>query len=156
MDKDELMGIMEYEYKRVVEDNKDIQNFGIDIKIEDSDYTKWKITMTAPEDSDYKGAKYTLIAEFPLEYPLNNPTFTFTSKFYHCNVDDDGHLRVNWLMKGMKIDYILPRLLTLFYLQDITVDENSEKCQLYKNNKEEFNKNIKKNVEEVKKLNEKN
>ena len=150
MDKDELMGIMEYEYKRVVEDNKDIQNFGIDIKIEDSDYTKWKITMKAPEDSDYNGAKYTLIAEFPLEYPLNNPTFTFTSKFYHCNVDDDGHLKVNWLMKGMKIDYILPRLLTLFYLQDPSVYENSERSKLYASNPEEFKENIRKNVEENK------
>ena len=150
MDKDELMGIMEYEYKRVVEDNKDIQNFGIDIKIEDSDFTKWKITMTAPDDSDYKGAKYTLIAEFPLEYPLNNPTFTFTSKFYHCNVDDDGHLKVNWLMKGMKIDYILPRLLTLFYLQDPSVYKNSERSKLYESNPEEFKENIRKNVEENK------
>ena len=150
MDQEELNGIMEYEYKRVVEDNKDIQNFGIDIKIEDSDYTKWKITMTAPEDSDYNGAKYTLIAEFPLEYPLNNPTFTFTSKFYHCNVDDDGHLKVNWLMKGMKIDYILPRLLTLFYLQDTSANKDSEISKLYENDKEQFMENVKKNVEENK------
>ena len=150
MDKDELNGIMEYEYKRVVEDNKEILNFGIEIKIENDDYTKWEITMKAPEDSDYKGGKYTLIAEFPLEYPLNNPTFTFKSKFYHCNVDDEGHLKVNWLMKGMKIDYILPRLLTLFYLQDTTAYENSERSKLYINNTEEFKENIRKNVEENK------
>ena len=150
MDKDELNGIMEYEYKRVVEENKDILNFGIEIKVEKPDFTKWEITMKAPEDSDYKGAKYTLIAEFPLEYPLNNPTFTFTSNFYHCNVDEKGHLKVNWLMKGMKIDYILPRLLTLFYLQDPSVYKDSDRSKLYENNKEEFKENIKKNVEENK------
>ena len=145
---EELNGIMEYEYKRVVEDNKEILNFGIDIKIEKDDYTKWEITMKAPEDSDYKGAKYTLIAEFPLEYPLNNPTFTFKSKFYHCNVDEEGHLKVNWLMKGMKIDYILPRLLTLFYLQDPNVDGNDEKSELYKSNYDKFKENIKKSLKE--------
>ena len=150
MDKDELNGIMEYEYKRVVEENKDILNLGIEIKIEKPDYTKWKITMKAPEDSDYKGAKYDLIAEFPLEYPLYNPTFTFTSNFYHCNVDEKGQLKVNWLMKGMKIDYILPRLLTLFYLQDPAVYKDSERSKLYENNKEEFKENIRKNVEENK------
>ena len=150
MDKDELNGIMEYEYKRVVEENKDILNFGVEIKVEKPDFTKWEITMKAPEDSDYKGAKYTLIAEFPLEYPLNNPTFTFTSNFYHCNVDEKGHLKVNWLMKGMKIDYILPRLLTLFYLQDPSVYKDSDRSKLYENNKEEFKENIKKNVEENK------
>ena len=151
---EDLNGILEYEYKRVTESG--ILDFGIEIKIENKDYTKWNIIMTAPDDSDYKGGKYTLLAEFPSEYPLENPKFKFLTYIYHCNVDENNELKVNWLIKGMKIDYILPRLLTLFYLQDITIDENSEKCQLYKNNKEEFNKNIKKNVEEVKKLNEKN
>ena len=150
MDKEELNGIMEYEYKRVVEDNKEILNFGIDIKIEKDDYTKWEITMKAPDDSDYKGAKYTLIAEFQLEYPLTNPIFKFKSDFYHCNVDKEGNLKVNWLLKGMKIDYILPRLLTLFYLQDTEAYKDSERSKLYENDKEQFMENVKKNVEENK------
>ena len=148
MDKEELNGIMEYEYKKVIDDKNGILKFGIEIKIEANDYTKWFITLKAPEDSNYKGAKYSLIADFPLEYPLNNPTFTFKSKFYHCNVDDDGKLKVNWLMKGMKIDYILPRLLTLFYMQDPSANENSERSKLYESNKDEFDENVKKNVEE--------
>ena len=52
------------------------------------------------------------------------------------------------MMRGMKMDYIMPRLLTLFYLQDTSVDENSEKCKLYKEKPEEFKANIKKNVQE--------
>ena len=147
MDEEELNGVMKYEYERIMEKNKEILEFGIDIKIEKEDYTKWEITLTAPEDSDYKGGKYKVEAKFNLEYPLVNPTFTFKTKIYHCNVDDDGKLKVNWLLKGMKIDYILPRLLTLFYLQDTSVDENSEKSKLYLNNKDEFMENVKKNVE---------
>ena len=49
-------------------------------------------------------------------------------------------------MKGMKIDYILPRLLTLFYIQDPTVDENSEKCKLYKENVDKFRTNFNERV----------
>ena len=150
MDQDELNGIMEYEYKRIQEDKDGILKFGIEIKPEANDYTKWEITLTAPDDSDYKGAKYTLNAKFELEYPLTNPTFTFKSNFYHCNVDDHGRLKVNWLMKGMKIDYILPRLLTLFYLQDPEVYKDSERSKLYKDDKDEFMENLKKNVEENK------
>ena len=151
MDKEELNGIMEYEYKRVTTgESKQILEFGIQIKIENDDYTKWEITMKAPDDSDYKGAKYTLIAEFQLEYPLTNPIFKFKSDFYHCNVDKEGNLKVNWLLKGMKIDYILPRLLTLFYLQDTEAYKDSERSKLYENNKDEFLDNIKKNVEENK------
>ena len=148
MDKEELNGIMEYEYKRVTTgESKQILEFGIQIKIENDDYTKWEITMKAPDDSDYKGAKYTLIAEFQLEYPLTNPIFKFKSDFYHCNVDKEGNLKVNWLLKGMKIDYILPRLLTLFYLQDTEAYKDSERSKLYENNKEQFMENVKKNVE---------
>ena len=145
----ELNGIMEYEYKRVLDSG--ILDFGIEIKIDNDNYTEWKITMTAPDDSDYKGGKYTVLAKFEKDYPLVNPKFTFITDMYHCNVNDKKELNVNWLMKGMKIDYILPRLLTLFYLQDPTVDENYDKCKLYNSNKEEFMKKVKKNVEESKK-----
>ena len=145
----ELNGIMQYEYKRVKESG--IFDFGIDIKIEQDNYTEWYITMTAPDDSDYKGGKYTVIANFEKDYPLVNPKFIFKTDMYHCNVNSKKELNVNWLMKGMKIDYILPRLLTLFYLQDPTVDENYDKCKLYKSNKEKFMENVKKNVEESKK-----
>ena len=144
----ELNGIMEYEYKRVLDSG--ILDFGIEIKIDYDNYTEWKITMTAPDDSDYKGGKYTVLAKFEKDYPLVNPKFTFITDMYHCNVNDKKELNVNWLMKGMKIDFILPRLLTLFYLQDPTVDENYDKCKLYNSDKEEFMNNVKKNVEESK------
>ena len=63
MDPEDLNGVMEYEYKDVV--NSGILDFGFKIKpIKDNDYTKWKMSMAAPEDSDYKGAQYILIAEF--------------------------------------------------------------------------------------------
>ena len=150
MDEEELNGICEYEYRRINDKEKEILDFGISIKIENNDYKKWEITFIAPEDSDYKGGKYTLIAEFQHDYPLINPKFKFKTKIYHCNVDDDGNLKVNWLLKGMKIDYILPRLLTLFYLQDTSVDEESDRAKLYKNNKEEFKRKILANVEETK------
>ena len=149
MDNEELNGIMEYEFKKVKESG--ILDFGIEIKLKnENDYKIWEIIMTAPEDSDYKGGKYIVRAEFPLEYPLNNPKFIFETEIYHCNVNDNNELNVNWLMKGMKIDYILPRLLTLFYLQDTTVDENSEKCKLYKDNIDKVKQEIRKKVEKQK------
>ena len=143
---EDLNGILDYEFKRVKEQK--LEEYGITIKLEkENDFTKWIVTLIAPEDSDYKGAKYEVLVEFKNDYPYNNPEFTFRSKIYHCNVDNEGKLKVNWLMRGMKIDYILPRLLTLFYIQDDT-DEKDEKCKLHKENIEEFKENIRKNVEE--------
>ena len=143
---EDLNGILEYEFKRVEEQK--LEEYGITIKLEkEKDFTKWIVTLIAPEDSDYNGAKYEVLVEFKNDYPYNNPEFTFRSKIYHCNVDNEGKLKVNWLMRGMKIDYILPRLLTLFYIQDDT-DEKDEKCKLHKENIEEFKENIRKNVKE--------
>lgn len=143
---EDLNGILDYEFKRVKEQK--LEEYGITIKLEkENDFTKWIVTLIAPEDSDYNGAKYEVLVEFKNDYPYNNPEFTFRSKIYHCNVDNEGKLKVNWLMRGMKIDYILPRLLTLFYIQDDT-DEKDEKCKLHKENIEEFKENIRKNVKE--------
>ena len=106
--------------------------------------------MIAPNDSEYYGAKYIINVEFLKNYPYINPKFTFEIPMYQCNVKENGELNVNCLMKGMKIDYIMPRLLTLFYLQEPSVDENSERYKLYKEKPEEFKVNIKKNVEHCK------
>ena len=146
---DELNGVMEYEYKNVQECG--ILEYGFEVKlVKDDDYTRWIMLMKAPDDSDYKGGKYLIEVKFEMNYPYINPKFTFKPPIlYHCNVKDNGELDVNWMMKGMKIDYIMPRLLTLFYLQD-TEGKDTEKCKLWNENKEEFIENIKKNVEETK------
>ena len=163
MNKEDLNGILKYEYNRIKDSG--ILDFGIEIKLKEKeeekkeeenkkeekdnkDYTRWEIILTAPADSEYNGGKYTVIAEFPLGYPMENPKFTFETEIYHCNVDDYNNLKVNWLMKGMKIEYILPKLLTLFYLQDPNVDENDEKSELYKSNYDKFKENIKKSLKE--------
>ena len=146
---EELNGVMEYEYKNVKECG--ILGYGFVIKFpREGDYKEWLMLMNAPDDSDYKGGKYIIKVEFLMDYPYINPKFTFQPPIlYHCNVKDNGELDVNWMMKGMKIDYIMPRLLTLFYLQD-TEGNNSERSKLYQENKNKFLENIKKNVEETK------
>ena len=146
---EELNGVMEYEFKNVKDCG--IEEYGFEVKlVEDGDYTKWRMLMKAPDDSDYKGGKYLIEVEFMMNYPYINPKFTFIKPIlYHCNVKDNGELDVNWMMKGMKIDYIMPRLLTLFYLQD-TEGKNTERCKLWTDNKKQFIENIKKNVEETK------
>ena len=145
-DEEELKATTEYEFKGII--NSGLLDYGFEIKPQkENDYRKWDVIMRAPEDSEYRGAKYLIEIEFLIDYPLNIPKIIFKTPMYHCNVKENGELEVNWLEKGMTIDYILPRLLTLFYLQDPEVNKDSERAKLYKNNIDEFKKNIKKNVE---------
>ena len=147
IDKEELNAIMEYEFKRVKECG--ILDYGFKIKLKkENDYTKWVMIVRAPEDSDYYGGQYLIEVEFMKDYPLNTPKIIFKTPIYHCNVKENGELEANWLEKGITIDCIMSRLLTLFYLQNPDVNENSERSKLYKNNIDEFKKNIKKNVKE--------
>ena len=147
MDQEDLNGVMKYEFEDIKKSG--ILDFGFTIKPNsEKDYTKWKMVMKAPEDSDYAGGIYELLVEFIVDYPYENPKIKFITPIYHCNVKDNGELNINWMMRGMKMDYIMPRLLTLFYLQDTSVDENSEKCKLYKEHPDEFKEKIKKNVKE--------
>ena len=146
MTDEELNGVMEYEFRRLID--SEILKYGFKVEVKDRNFTHWDVEMTAPEDSDYKGAKYKLTFDFFKDYPLKNPKIKFVTDIYHCNVDDNKELKVNWMMKGMKIDYIMPRLLTLFYLQDTSVDKDSEKCKLYEENKDKFKENIQKSVDE--------
>ena len=152
MDDEELNEIMKYEYERII--NSDILNLGFEVKLENDseneqkDYTKWNLIMKAPDDSDYKDGYYSLDIKFVKNYPYKNPIIKFKNQIYHCNVKDNGDLNVNWILPGMKIDYIMPRLLTLFYLQDTSVEPNNPKCILYNEEKEE-NKNTKKDEKKV-------
>ena len=147
MDPEDLNGVMEYEFNDIKKSG--ILDFGFQIQqISEKDFTKWKMVMMAPDDSDYAGGKYELLVEFKVDYPYENPIIKFITPIYHCNVGDNGELKINWMMRGMKMDYIMPRLRTLFYLQDTSVDENSEKCKLYKEHQDEFKAKIKKNVQE--------
>ena len=146
-DKEELNAIMEMEYNKVKVSG--LLDYGFVIKLQnEKDYTKWDMIMKAPEDSEYKGAQYKLEIEFLIDYPYTNPKIIFKTPIYHCNVKDNGELDVNWMCEGMPIDYILPRLLTLFYLPEPLVNKNSERAKLFKDNKDEFEKNVKKHVEQ--------
>ena len=147
MDEDDLKGVMKYEFNDI--EKSGILDFGFQIRAKDGkDYTEWEMVMSAPEDSDYAGGHYLLNVKFEVDYPYENPKIKIITPIYHCNVGNEGELKINWMMRGMKMDYIMPRLLTLFYLQDTSVDENSEKCKLYKKHPDEFKAKIKKNVQE--------
>lgn len=141
--------ILKIEYENIV--SSDLLKLGFDMKVSletPDDYTSWIFTISAPDDSDYKGGHYKLSIKFGDNYPEEKPEIKFVNKIYHCNVNEDGEIDVPWLnnlKKGRKIAYILPRLITLFYLQDTEVE--NEISELYQNEKNTFDTNVKEWVE---------
>uniref|UniRef100_A0A1X7TLJ7 UBC core domain-containing protein n=1 Tax=Amphimedon queenslandica TaxID=400682 RepID=A0A1X7TLJ7_AMPQE len=55
-----------------------------------NNYEKWKVLMTAPEESAYAGGVFALSVEFPKKYPFTQPEIRFLTPIYHCNVSSSS------------------------------------------------------------------
>ncbi|XP_041452030.1 ubiquitin-conjugating enzyme E2-16 kDa-like [Drosophila obscura] len=54
------------------------------------DIRHWVATILGPSDTPYAGGQFHLDIRFSEEYPFLPPRVIFTTKIYHCNVDEFG------------------------------------------------------------------
>ena len=67
----------------------------------ENNLTKWDATIFGPEDTPYHNGIFNLNIEFSAEYPFKPPNIYFTTKIYHCNINENGTicldiLKNNW------------------------------------------------------------
>ena len=122
--------------ERIREEFKDlahdpISNIGLTVGLENDDnYKDWRVHMTGPKDSVYRGGIFALNVHFPDNYPNEPPEVCFITPIYHLNVnqkaqkneedefDKLGHVSIstlNWWNPIYKMKEVLCNIYSLFY-----------------------------------------
>lgn len=83
-----------------------------------NDLFKWDGMIYGPSETPYEGGTYHLKIVFPTDYPFKPPKIQFTTKVYHCNVNDKGGicldiLKDNW-SPALTISKVLLSICSLF------------------------------------------
>ena len=62
-----------------------------------TDMYEWSGCITGPSDTPYAGGTFFLNIHLPKEYPFRPPKVTFTSRIYHCNINQHGGISLDIL-----------------------------------------------------------
>eukprot|EP00456_Euglypha_rotunda_P078384 TRINITY_DN748_c0_g1_i11.p1 TRINITY_DN748_c0_g1~~TRINITY_DN748_c0_g1_i11.p1 ORF type:complete len:149 (+),score=16.67 TRINITY_DN748_c0_g1_i11:146-592(+) len=134
--------------KRITKELKDLEKSppeGVSAGPIDKDLLAWQATIVGPPGTPYAGGIFKLKIAFPADYPFKPPKLEFTTKVYHCNVNDKGGicldiLKDNW-SPALTISKVLLSLLALFQTPNPDDPLVPDIAKLYKSNKAQHDKN---------------
>jgi ubiquitin-conjugating enzyme E2 D/E len=115
--------------------------------LNDNDLFRWKATIIGPTETPYENGIFDLNISFPADYPFKAPHITFETKVYHPNINTNGAICLDILKSqwspALSITKVLLSICSL--LSDPNPDDPlvPEIANLYKTDKEQFNKNAK-------------
>ena len=128
-------------------DNDPLTDLGCDMcLVDENDYSLWEGMIQGPEDTPYRGAFLYFTIDFPDKFPKKRPEFKFTNKdMYHLNVNSDGHVCISILNswnEKTKIRQVIYAIFSILYEQNPDSSYWTDKAKLYRENREQFNKNV--------------
>ena len=105
--------------------------------VSQNDLFTWQATIIGPTETPYEGGMFNLKILFPCDYPFKPPKITFETRIYHPNINSNG---------GICLDILKDQWKVLLSICSLLSDPNPddplapEIANIYKTNKEEFNR----------------
>lgn len=136
--------------KRIDKELEDLQKdppFNCSAGPINDDLYYWQATIMGPEGSPYQGGLFFLDINFPTDYPFKPPKIYFRTKIYHPNISSNGSICLDILKDqwspALTVAKVILSICSL--LTDPNPDDPLviEIANLYKNNREEYNRQAK-------------
>lgn len=150
--------------KQLHEIQKDPQSpFSVGL-IDDNIY-HWQVTIMGPEKTPYEGGAFPAQLDFPEDYPQNPPKMKFICPMFHPNIKNTGEVCISILHPPGKdefeYEHSSERWLPIHTVESILVSVvsmlsdpncespmNVEASRLFQNDKNEYNRRVRKTVEQ--------
>ena len=117
--------------------------------IKKSNIYEWNVLLKGPEESNYKDGLFQLYIKFPKDYPEGPPIIKFQTPIFHPNISEKGQICVSsigsdWESSNKNIIEVIYSIYDLLN-NDPSIEHalNDEALELYKNNRDEYNKRAK-------------
>lgn len=115
-----------------------------------NDLTSFNVVVS-PDSGFWSGAKYLFTFTIPAGYPHEPPKVICKNKIYHPNINLEGNVCLNILREDWKpvldINAVIYGLIYLFYEPNPDSPLNREAAELFRNNREQFGKVIKRTLQ---------
>ena len=123
--------------------------------VNESDYTKWRITLIGPNDTSYKNGLFVIEIDFPEKYPEKAPVAYFVTPIYHLNInpigslvdggEELGHILIpylTWWKPEYKMRDVILSIFALFYMQNPESPYGIDRAVEYSNNRSLYEEKI--------------
>eukprot|EP01084_Bolivina_argentea_P001079 1971_1 len=106
----------------------------------------WECVVQGPSNTPYEHGLFKLSIKFPKDYPFNPPDIKFQTKIYHCNINDEGVIKLHILHKGcewspaLTVTKVLIAITSLLLSPDPDDPLKPNLATLFKEDRTEYNR----------------